>query len=161
MDLKDLPKLYETAQKKYTLPAYTNLNNEFELLYVSVNLVSLDFPLRFIRRRMADRFANAVGYLQSLLQPNPGSFVLMRESSFFNNDEKIKIGELLQQLLTLERTSFVLDLQGDEQKDAQYINENFKQWLALKKTYATFVNQLPEHWKQQEEKKTVRNQYMG
>ena len=161
MDLKDLPKAYEALQKKYTLPTYTDLNNEFELLYISATLASLDFPLRFIRRRMADRIANAVGYLQSILQPNPGSFVLMRESSFFNTDEKLKIGELLQQFLTLERTSFVLDLQGDEQKDAHYIHDTFKQWLVLKKVYATFVTQLPDHWKQQEEKKVVRNQYMG
>ena len=161
MDLKDLPKAYETLHKKYTLPTYADLNNEFELLYISATLASLDFPLRFIRRRVADRLANAVGYLQSILQPNPGSFVLMRESSFFSNEEKQKIGDLLQQMITLERTSFVLDLQGNEQQDAKYIQETFKQWLVLKKTYASFVTKLPERWKQQEEKKIVRNQYMG
>src|SRR3989344_4901891 len=100
MELKDLPKIYETLQKKHTLPSYHDLNNEFELLYVSANLISLDFPLRFIRRRIADRIANVVNYLQALLQPNPGSLVLMRESSFFNGDEKGKMRALLQQMLT-------------------------------------------------------------
>ncbi|MBS3144949.1 hypothetical protein J4208_05190 [Candidatus Woesearchaeota archaeon] len=161
MDIKDLPKAYEALQKKYTLPAYHDLNNEFELLYISASLVSLDFPLRFIRRRMADRIGNAVNYLQALLQPNPGSLVLMRESSFFSSDEKLKIGDLLQQMIALERTSFVLDLQGDEKQDAHYIHETFKQWISLKKIYATFIARLPEHWKQQEEKKPTKNPYVG
>lgn len=161
MDIKDLPKAYESLQKKYTLPTYNDLNNEFELLYVSAALVSLDFPLRFIRRRMADRCGNAVNYLQALLQPNPGSLVLMRESSFFTSDEKSKMGDLLQQMITLERQSFVLDLQGDEKQDAKYIHDTFKQWLALKKIYATFIARLPEHWKQQEDKKPTKNPYVG
>lgn len=161
MELKDLPKAYESLQKKYSLPAYADLNHEFELLYVSALLASLDFPLRFIRRRMADRLGSAVNYLQALLQPNPASLVLMKESSFFSGEEKSKMGELLQHMVTLERTSFVLDLQGDEQQDAQYIKETFKRWVALKKTYTTFIARLPEHWKQQEEKKIIRNQYVG
>ncbi|HLC71984.1 MAG TPA: hypothetical protein VJH37_00210 [Candidatus Nanoarchaeia archaeon] len=161
MDLKDLPKAYEVLRKKYTLPAYNDLNYEYELLYISATLASLDFPLRFIRRRVADRLANAVGYLQSLLQPNPGSFVLMRESSFFSSDEKLKIGDLLQQMIILERTSFVLDLQDNERQDAKYIQETFKQWLVLKKTYASFVTKLPERWKQQEDKKSTKNPYVG
>lgn len=161
MDLKDLPQLYAAYQKKYTLPSYAKLNKEFEFLYMG-HITALDFPLRFIRRRIADRLAGAVNYLQTILQPNPGSFVLLRESSFFSAEDKQKVSNLLQQFILLERGSFVLEVSGEEKDDAVYIQKTFKSWLTLKKDYAALVKLLPEGWKQQaEEKKPEKNQYMG
>jgi len=160
MELKDLPRVYESYQSKYSLPSYDELNKEFELLYIGP-LTSLDFPLRFMRRRIADRLASAVSYLQTLLQPNPSSLVYLRESSFFSVEEKQQIVVLLKEFMQLERRSFALELTGSEQDDAHYIRDAHQHWLVLKKQYAAVVKKLPERWQQQEEKKTIRNQYVG
>ena len=68
----DLQILYAALQKKYGLPEYSALNDEFELLYIPA-IMEVVHPLKLVRRRMTDKVGWLCNMLQTLLQPNPGS----------------------------------------------------------------------------------------
>src|SRR3989344_2060268 len=124
MNLKDD---YEKLCKKYKLPNYEELDNEFELLYIT-NLQEIKFPLRFIRRRINDKIAWFCNILQNILQPNPGSLVSLEESKFFSDKERTKIINLLKDLMNIERESLILDINFNEEKDVEFINNIFNRW---------------------------------
>ena len=86
--MENIKKEYEELKKKYKLPDLEELDKEFELFYIP-DIKEINFPLRFVRRRINDRFAFACNMLQSLLQPNPGSLVNMAEASNFDKEEKL------------------------------------------------------------------------
>ena len=156
----DLKKQYEELRKKHkTLPSYEELNNEYELLYFS-ELIKIDFPLRFIRRRINDKLAGFIGLLQSILQPNPGSLLNLEESKFFDEDEKKKIAYLTKELMKIDRENILLNLNLDEKKDTEFIINTHKKWLKLKKEILKYVQKLKTNWEKEFEKTTPEH-YFG
>ena len=158
--MSDLKKEYESLKKKYNLPDYDGLDNEFELLYVG-EIKEIKFPLRFIRRRINDKIAMVCNMIQTLLQPNPGSVINLQEASFLDKEEKNKYSELLKNLMIIERTSLALDLNFDENGDAEFIKDNYKGWLEAKDDIMKLTDKLIDGWKKLEIKKEQRNHYFG
>ncbi|MBI2671606.1 hypothetical protein HYX16_01600 [Candidatus Woesearchaeota archaeon] len=150
---------YEKLCKKYKLPKYEDLDNEFELLYVT-KLEEIKFPLRFIRRRINDKIAWFCNMLQTILQPNPGSLISLEESKFFSDNEREKIINLLKDLMFIERESLVLDIESDEKKDVEFVNKVLGKWNSIKKDIIYFSEVLRKGWKE-ELKKEEKEHYFG
>ncbi len=159
--MKNLKANYESLAKKYTLPNYDTINEEFELLYIG-KLAEIIHPLAFIRRRINDRIGSVCSFLQGILQPNPGSMVAIEESSFFSKDEKQKdIQELLKELMYYLRESYDLDLNINEEKDAEYINEFYSRWEKIKPKILKLSEKLKGGWKKETKIKDNNHNYMG
>lgn len=155
----NLKEEYERLRKNHKLPSYEDLDKEFELLYVT-KLEEIKFPLRFIRRRMNDKIAWFCNMLQNIIQPNPGSIIGLEESKFFSNEDKEKMIKLLKELMFIERESLILDIDYDEKKDVEYINNVFSRWDKIKKEVGHFSEILKKGWKE-EIKKESKEQYFG
>ncbi|MEK6903311.1 MAG: hypothetical protein AABW64_01545 [Nanoarchaeota archaeon] len=152
---------YASYQKKYSLPSYQHLNQEFEFLAIG-QLQQIDFPLRFMRRRMTDRIAGICNFFQTILQPNPGSYVLLKESSFFTGDEKQQIQRLLYEAMVFLTKSTLLDSTFDEKADAAFIRELYKFWMHAKPQYRKLLEKLEQGWqKKPEQQKQAQNHYFG
>lgn len=158
--MSDVKKEYEKYQKKHSLPLYDDLDKEFELLYVA-DIKEIRFVLRFIRRRMNDKIATTCNMLQSLLQPNPSSFINLQESSFFSKEEKNKYSVLLKESMQVERVSLVLDFSSDDKKEAEFIKETYKKWLEWKEEILRITKKLVEGWKTLEIKEEKKEQYFS
>ena len=140
---------YAQIQKKYSLPTYDELNQEFELFYVSP-ITEISFPLRFVKRRIVDRLINLGHMLQNILEPNPNSSVSLRESGFFTTEEKEQLFQLFKQIMVLERTAVYLEAENDEKADVRYIQDAYKAWTVIKKAVTPLLAKLPEGWQQEE-----------
>ena len=151
---------YKELQKKHGLPRYEDLDREFELLYVGA-IQEVQFVLRFVRRRMNDKLVNACTMVQSLLQPNPGSFVNLQESSFLSKEEKRECSELLKEIMEVERWSVVLDVESDERKEAEFVKELYKRWLAWKPRVVRLGKKVVEGWKSLELKEEKQERYFS
>lgn len=157
---------YEQLAKKYTLPKYDELDGEFELLYVQ-NILEIRYVLRFVRRRMTDKFAWVCNMIQSFLQPNPSSFVSLQESSFFNPEEKKAMGHLLKDLMQYARVSVALDIEGNDKNDAENIKAMHEKWIHSKPELLVILKKLPAGWKEvhlakeAKEEQSSRNHYLG
>ncbi len=156
MNLRDE---YEKLRKTHKLPSYEDLDKEFELLYVT-KLEEIKFPLRFIRRRMNDKIAWFCNMLQNIIQPNPGSIIGLEESKFFSNEDKEKMIALLKELMYIERESLFLDIEYEDKKDVEYINNVINKWNKIKKDISHFSEILKNGWKA-EIKKESKEQYFG
>ena len=158
--MSDVKKEYEKYQKKHNLPSYDELDKEFELLYIG-DIKEIKFTLRFVRRRINDKISAACNMLQSLLQPNPSSFINLQESSFFSKEEKMAYSALLRDLMQIERVSLVLDFSSDDKKEAEFIKGVYKKWLEWKEEILKITKKLVEGWKNLEIKEEKKEQYFS
>ena len=158
--MSDVKKEYESLKKKYNLPDYDSIDNEFELLYIG-EIKEIKFPLRFIRRRINDKIALICNIVQTLIQPNPGSIINLQESVFLSKEDKLRYTHLLKDLMETERTSLRLDFDFDERKDAVFIKEALKKWTEYKQEIVKLTDKLIEGWKKLEIKKEQKDRYFG
>ncbi|MEK6812835.1 MAG: hypothetical protein AABX86_01840 [Nanoarchaeota archaeon] len=157
MDVPELKKAYGSLMKKYKLPSWKDLDDEFEI--VSREIPPVSDVLRFVRRRISEKIAYYTSVFENLLQPNPGSLISLNESKFFTEAELQNVIHLLKELMYLDRYSLLLDISSIEREEAEYIVTCYKQWLALKKDLARVTQTLREGWKR--ELKSDRFQYFG
>ncbi|MBI2499031.1 hypothetical protein HYV88_02205 [Candidatus Woesearchaeota archaeon] len=150
---------YAVLSKKYKLPSWKELDNEFELLYFT-SLVEISHVLRFIRRRINDRVSMFIHNLQGFLQPNPGSPISLEEANFLDEEEKKKVAVILRELMNLERRNSLLDLNFDEKKDAEFINDAVKRWFELKKDISKIINKVKKGW-ESKVKEYSKEEYFG
>ena len=154
----DLKGEYQGLAKKYGLPSYEELDNDFELLYIP-SVTEMRFPLRFVRRRMNDKIGWYCNMIQSLLQPNPQSFINLQESRHFSDEERKEMLNLLKEMMILERLAMVVDLQLDEKMDAEWIKESYKKWRSYQDKLQKIAKRLEEVWKKEETKR--KDMYFG
>ncbi len=136
---------YEPLMKKYHLPSYHELDDEYELLYFQ-SILEISHPLRFIRRRIIDKINGFIHLFQNLLQPMNGNLIALEESSFLTEEEKQSIVYFVKNMLILERESLLLDIHHHEKKDAEFIQRAHKYWLEHKNNVSDYVTKLKEGW---------------
>jgi hypothetical protein len=158
--MENLKIIYPPLAQKYKLPSYSELNEEFELLYVR-EICEIIRPLSFVRRRINDKIGWVCNMLQALMQPNPSSLVNMKEASFLTREEKESSQKLLKELMSLERYSLSLDIETTEQKDADFIKTCLASWKAAKPIIQGITLHLHQGWKQETKKENNIQNYTG
>ncbi len=149
---------YNEIAKKKNLPSWEDLDKEYELGYTGV-IMEISFPLRFVRRRIGDRFAWAANFFQGLLQPNPNSLVSMHESKFFTELDRKKVVDLLKEFMQFERTNLTLDIDNDDESAAKWIKDAHTKWMDCKKDLKDITEKMRTGWKQ--EVKSGKGAYFG
>jgi len=156
----DIKSRYEKLREKYGLPSYEELDEEFELLYFH-NILEINYPLRFIRRRIMDKISAFVHFFQNILNPTPGNLIAMEENSFLTKDEKDEITSLVKNMIILERESLLLDINHDEEKDAEFIKKAASKWEKYRVKVGTYTNKLREGWNSKVKEEDKEEQYFG
>jgi len=138
---QNIPELYEKLRKKYSLPTYDSLNNEFE-----ISAIEQDFVLRNVIRCVMDKL-DFYGKLidAELLQPDT-SLASLHESKFISNSEKMKVYELFMQIMFLERWAIETILKRSEKEEAEYITVALKEWQTIRKELLPFISTIKEAW---------------
>ena len=153
----DLKQEYEKLSKKYNLPKYEELDDQFELLYFH-QIIEIKYPLRFVRRRMFDKINSFIVFLQNLVNPNPASLISLEESKFFSDEEKNEIISLIREMIKLERQSVLIDLSSTEEKEAKFIKEVYSFWKKHKEKIYKINQKIKENWEKEttsDEKETL------
>ncbi|MBI4154960.1 hypothetical protein HY498_02665 [Candidatus Woesearchaeota archaeon] len=152
-----LKEAYEILRKKYNLPNFNDLNNEFEIS--SIKKPSIEFLLRVIRRRITDKLAMFCNILQALIMPNTGSAVNLHEIKFFTEEDRVKIEKLLSDMMYLERKSLLLDINSKENVEAEFLKTTMEYWPRFSLEMMRIVDKMSSGWKTEE--KTDKTQYFG
>lgn len=135
---------YEKLRKKYSLPDYDTMDNEFEVSSIEEKT----FLLRAIRRKIVEKTGSLREILETILQPGAESFADLHECRFFGDNDKKKIIEIYKKLMILDRFSSEVDLIADEKKDAEFITEFFREWDKLKKSALPFLEMAKKCWEE-------------
>src|SRR3989344_6991757 len=139
----NLKKEYEALRKKYKqLPSFKELDNEFELSMNPLKeIYEVNYPLRWIRRRMVDKIGWVANFLQNVLAPNPAFLVNIQESKFLES-EREKIMVLLKDLMYLARRSMFFDLNLNDKTEAEFIASVHREWHGNKGKIIELVNKV-------------------
>ncbi len=141
----------------YKLPKFEDLDDEFEISIASIK--NKNFLIRGIRRRLNDKVIFYCKIIEGLVYPNSNNIIGMLEIKFFNEEEKEKISKMYKKLMEFERESLSVDVNPDEKKDVEFINNLFKEWKKFKEEMIKITKKMKESWHLEE--KEEKDNYFG
>lgn len=143
-DLKCLKEEYGKLKKKHSLPDFEELNKEFSIEKISQN--ETDYPLREIRRFMADKYLNYLRFLESLLQPSNSPMVVFLISKTLGQTEKQKLSDIYKIIAEMEIELIGLDFGYDEKKEVDFINDSYEKWKDISKDFKNILEVIKKNW---------------
>lgn len=149
---------YGNLAKKYKIPKFEVLNEEFELDFIKEK----QFLLRQVRRRINEKVIFFCRIVEGLLYPTPQNIVNATELNNFSNEKKVELEKIYKELMYYERSSLLLDVSPNEKKEIEYINSLFNFWGKIKKQVEETVRTMQESWKKDDkEEEKEKNNYFG
>ena len=143
MPSEDIEKQYNELRKKFKLPEFKDLDNEFEIS----DLEETNFLLKAIIRRIAERFDFYTTMLEEVLQPDTSNLYAMHETRFFDENEKKRMYDLYSRLMNFNRQSIEVTLENNEKNAVDFINSIFNEWNGLKQELLGVINKMKSSWK--------------
>ncbi len=140
---------YEATRKKYNLPAFDELDREFDLAGIEHD----DNPLREVRHRIQERLEFASGIVDTVCQPDPNNVKSMMESSFCSETDKHAAFALLKHVMVLWRQLTEATLLNEEKSDAELIKLVLKDWKDIKQALLPIIRKIRASWKEAETSK--------
>lgn len=143
MPKNEIEKQYNELRKKFKLPEFKGIDNEFEIS----DLEETNFLLRAIIRRIAERLDFYSTMIEEILQPDTSNLYAMHETRFLDEDEKKQMYDLYSKLMNFNRQSIEASLEHNEKNDVDFINNLFNEWKELKKELLSYVKKMRASWK--------------
>ena len=155
--LDNFKKQYEDLRKKYSLPDFKSLNEDFDVTRICD--VETETFLREIRKVIVDKILSYLKFLELFLNPSQGQvffFVLIK--GLEGNDRKL-IEELYGKLGRMEIEAISLDNEYNEKFEAEFIKRTFKEWGKIKEIMSKLLDSFKRSWKKKIGKK--QESYLG
>ena len=153
---KDIKENYEPFRKKYSMPKFEALDQEFDIRKTDKN----GFILTEILIQICAKLTEYTHFFEPALDPSPSTLHAFIEINALNKKQKTELLHLYKGLSYLAHKVYVADI-GSEKEKAVFIKEALKQWLNLKKKIRPFVELLTEEWAKRESESKVINEYFG
>jgi len=135
---------YNKLSKKYDLPDFDKLNNEFELETIERE----EFPLRQIRRRIVDRLVIFCKIIEEIIYPSGQNQLINHEIRSFSEEDRKQFVELHKKMMVYERQSLFLNISSSkEEEDAKYIFQLFSEMDDYKLVILEVVKKMQTAWK--------------
>lgn len=139
MEFVDLKKNYSILEKKYRLPAFDKLNEDFEIDKIDKES---DLLLRYVRKIMMEKIVNSIGFLEMLLNPvNAPRIYISYVRSMTAEDKKI-IDEMYSALGNLSVSALELEIDCSEKSEAEIIKHIYEIWQQQKPKFRKIINNL-------------------
>ena len=142
--LEDLKQKYKILQEKYSLPSFESLNEDFviEKAYES----ETDLLLREIRKFIWDRIGNYLRLIEGILNPVNAPMFIFSIVKILGIEEKKKLSEIYKELTKLEIRVIAIDLDYDEKKEAEFVNNAYSLWQKIKKDLVNILEKICKKW---------------
>ena len=127
-------------QDKYKLPSFESLNHDFYIDKVAE--IETELVTREMRRFIADKVYNYLRFIETILNPvNAPMFIFSIIKSLDSADKK-KLSDLYAKLSEINLELIKLDIESNEKKDAEFINQVYESWQSIKKELFSVINRL-------------------
>ncbi len=133
-NLEELKQEYETFRQKYELPDFTELNKHFDIEEIDIET---EFLLRKIRRNISEKIAGYLRFIEIILNPSNAPMFFFKLIKKLDSDDKTNLTKIYENLSSFEIKAISLDLNYDEQKEAEFIKN-------IQNNFKTFKNELLE-----------------
>ena len=140
--VNEIEKEYSKLSKKYKLPKFKAIDDEFEIS----SLDNEKFLIKNILRDISEKLEFYIEFISNLVHPDGSSISSMYEIRFFTEDEKNGMYNLFKRLMKIDRDVTELVLKNDEKEQVDFLNRFFNDWLNLKKELLKYIGKMKESW---------------
>ncbi len=138
--ITELINKYKPLQEKYQLPEFSELNKLFDIEDIDPDT---EFLLRKIRRTISDKIANYLRFTEIVLNPSNAPMFFFKILKKLNSEDKEALTKIYEQLGKSELKMLSLDIEYDEQKEADFINETYKSFTEeIKEEFLKVIEKL-------------------
>jgi len=142
--LENLKKDYLKIQKKYNLPSFEELNQEFHIEKAAE--IETEILVREIRKFVADKLGGYLRFTETLLNPSNAPMFVFSVIKTLSVDDKKKVSEMYKKLAENEINLIQLDTEFSEKKEAEFIKESYKLWKSISKEIAGLLDSTKKNW---------------
>ena len=134
--LKELKENYSKIQKKYNLPSFDKLNEDFKIEKIAET--ETDFLVREIRGATGETLENFLRFVEAILNPVNVPMFLFPIIKSLSVEEKKKLSEIYKKLSKLEIDAMKL-IDYSEEKEAEFIKNSYNIWQEIKKDFVKII----------------------
>jgi len=142
--LAQLKQNYSDYYLKYDLPSFEDLNREFSIERASD--VESDFPLREIKKVVADKLQNYLRFIEALLSPTEASIFVFSIVRSISVEDKKRLTEVYKKLAKINLELIELDVDYDEKLEAEFVKKCFNEWNSIKPELKKFFKDMNGSW---------------
>ena len=142
--LNEVKKDYEKFRKKYNLPSFEKLNEDFQIEKVAEN--ETDYLLREVKKAIADKFYNYLRFVETLLNPVNAPVFIFSMIKSIDAEKKKKLNEIYKKLAKNEIRIIEVDLVYSEKKEAEFIKESYELWQKVKEELLDIIKNVKDNW---------------
>lgn len=144
MGLEILKEEYEKLSKKYRLPGFREMNEDFYIEKIAEN--ETEILIREVRRMVGDRLANYMRLLENILNPVNVPMFIFSIIKLIGPEEKKRLSEIYKKLIKSELKFIEIDLDFNEAKEAEFIKESYSSWQEIKKEMSAIFEKAEKKW---------------
>ncbi len=139
MELGDLKKAYGELAAKHKLPDFKELNENFEIDRIDKES---DCLLHVIRKAMMDKIANAMNFLDMLLNPMNAPRVYLTYVKSMNAEDKKVVEGMYSSLSELVIDALSLEIEYSERGEAEMIKKIASKWEDVKTPFKQILESM-------------------
>ncbi len=158
MELKELKDEYEKISRKYSLPDFDQLDQEFEIRAIELNKFGV--LIKAILRLITNKLNIFMNYLEPVITVPPQNLHALIEMKNISEEDRNKIFEFYKEISVLLHENLAVELRS-EKDIAQQIKKIWKLWPKIKEDELHFLEKITIAWKKKEEPPAKRTEYSG
>ena len=140
--MSDTKEAYQTHQKKYSLPNYSDLNLIFNLEDIDSDS---ELFLANVRGKIHDKFDNYARLIENIMQPD-SNIINLYEAHYVSDKQKNNAYSLLKKLMLCIRNSELISIENNEDDNAKFIKDSYAVWLDIKEDIKKHITKIKETW---------------
>ena len=138
--LKNFKRKYATLKKKFSLPPFRNMNEDFQIEKMSEE--ETEMPLREIKRIMGEKFSNYHRFVEVLINPSNAPLFVFSMLKSLDDGEKAVLMETYGKLTEIEILMVETDIEYSDRKEAEFIKNSYVTWQDIKKNLSTIIDKI-------------------
>ncbi len=142
--LEKLKKNYEVIKRKYDLPDFRELNEDFQIEKAAE--VETDILIREIRKFMADKLGGYMRFIETLLNPVNAPMFVFSIIKTLGTEERKKASDIYKKLTKNEITLIRLDTEFSEEKEAEFVRYSYDLWKEIKRDFLVILDKINQNW---------------
>ncbi len=139
MELDELKKEYSKLEKKYSLPKFKELEENFEIGKLDKETDTL---LRSIRKVMIEKIINSINFIEMLLNPMNAPRMYFNYIRSMNSEDKNTIEKIYTILSGISLISLEREIDYSEKGEADLIKAILKSWNDVKPEFRKIVERI-------------------
>lgn len=140
--MEKFSEMYDKLKKKYSLPGYDEMNQDFDLEEINAESGLILYRIRIKILEKIDIYSKM---FESMLQPD-SSLSDMYEAHYISDNDRNDAYALFKKLMQIMRRSNLVSLENSEEKNAQFIKESYNEWKNLKPNIQSHIKRLLLIW---------------